>query len=245
MTEPSAPRILIIKTGTTNPATRRRFGDYDRWFVDALRGVAARFTVHDITRSSAPTLAPYLGMIITGSPAGVYERASWMGDLAALLREVAERQAPPALCVCFGAQALAESLGGRVTPNPLGWEIGTIRVRRTDAGREDALLGGEAEELTVQATHQDWIEALPGGAVVLAENGMSPFQAFRLGEQVWGTQFHPEATPAILEELLRSRRDSLVEEKGARGYRSLLDRLSLAPAGRQLLARFVRRAASS
>ncbi|MGD8375831.1 MAG: gamma-glutamyl-gamma-aminobutyrate hydrolase family protein [Acidobacteriota bacterium] len=231
-----APRILIVKTGTTYPETRRRFGDYDRWFVDALRGARAAFRVHDITRQGVPRLDGCDGVIITGSPAGVYERLSWMPELERLLRRLADRQDLPALGVCFGAQALAAGLGGHVAVNPRGWEIGTVRVRRTAAAREDPLLGGSRDGC-FQATHQDWIERLPGGALVLAENEACPVQAFRVGERVWGTQFHPEATAAVLEDLIRRRRAAL--EGGRGGYRGRLASLRPTPEGRQLLRRFV------
>lgn len=230
------PRILIVKTGTTYPETRRRFGDYDRWFVDGLRGGGAIFRVHDITRAGAPRLDACDGIIVTGSPAGVYERLPWMPELERLLRRLADRQDLPALAVCFGAQALASGLGGQVGLNPTGWEIGTVRVRRTAAAREDPLLGRSGDG-RFQATHQDWIERLPGGAVLLAENDACPVQAFRVGELVWGTQFHPEATAAVLEDLIRRRRAAL--EGGRGGFRDRLASLHPTPEGRRLLLRFV------
>jgi len=82
--------------------------------------------------------------------------------------------------------------------------------------------------------------------VLLAENDRSPVQAFRLGERVWGTQFHPEATAAILEDLVRARREVLLREAGgqARGearYGEILRSLTPSPWGGRLLRRFVQR----
>lgn len=239
------PRILILKTGTTFARTRRRFGDFDRWFLDALRGSQVAFEVRDVTAAPPPSLAGYHGVIVTGSPAAVYDRAAWMGPFSGLLRDLAERQSVPTLAVCFAAQALAEVLGGRVERCPAGWEIGTVRVRLTPAGQRDPLLGGDGPEACFQATHQDWIAEIPFGAVLLAENDRSPIQAFRIGERVWATQFHPEATAAILEDLVRARRGILLAETGgdARGearYQEILLRLAPTPWGSQLLNRFVR-----
>jgi len=240
-------RILIHKTGTTFEGTRRRFGDFDQWFLDAMRGCNARFEVFDITRETPPPPQDFDGMIVTGSPAGVYENPPWLGQLNWLLREVVARQRPASLCVCFGAQALAAALGGRVTPSPHGWEIGTIQVHRTAAGARDPLLGPlpatPTGEIGFQATHRDWIAEAPREAVILAENAVAPVQAFRIGERVWGTQFHPEATPEILDDLIRARREQLAADgDGAdRRLRALLEGVSPTPAGPRLLATFVDR----
>jgi GMP synthase (glutamine-hydrolysing) len=236
----ASPRILVLKTGTTFAGTRRRFGDFDRWFLDALRASGAHFQIRDVTGAPPPPLPGYDGVLVTGSPAGVPDRPGWLGPLEETLQEAVRRQQTPVLAVCFGAQALASAVGGRVVRNPRGWEIGTVRVQRTEAGRKDRLLGGEAPEIPFQSTHQDVIEALPGDAVVLAGNGMSPVQAFRMGARVWGVQFHPEASPAILEDLIRARRELLQAERGGCSeYRARLDGLGPTPMGQQLLMRFV------
>jgi len=236
----ASPRILVMKTGTTFPGTRRRFGDFDRWFLDALRGSDAEFEVFDVTCAPPPPLTDYEGVLITGSPASVYEQPGWLGSLENTLREAVQQQQTPVLAVCFGAQALASAVGGRVVRSPRGWEMGTVRVELTEPGRLDQLLRAEAPRVLFQATHQDIIAALPATAVVLAGNHMSPVQAFRMGARVWGVQFHPEASTAILEDLIRARRELL--EAGAGGpsaYRARLEQLGPTPMGKELLRRFV------
>ena len=46
--------------------------------------------------------------------------------------------------------------------------------------------------------HCDAITRLPDGAAVLAHTDAYPYQAFRVGSQAWGVQFHPEAIVANL-----------------------------------------------
>jgi GMP synthase (glutamine-hydrolysing) len=226
--------ILLLKTGTTFAGTRRRFGDFDRWFLDALRGSGACYHVHDATAAPVPSFSGYGGVLVTGSPASVYDGLDWLPALEEELRLACAQQRTPVLAVCFGAQALASALGGRVGLNPRGWEIGTVEVERTAEGRDDLLLAGDGK-VSFQATHQDHVEDLPDKAVILAGNEMSPVQAFRVGSQVWGVQFHPEGTPAIVEDLIRARRKLL----GA-SYRACLESLHPSPFGRELLQRFVR-----
>ena len=47
--------------------------------------------------------------------------------------------------------------------------------------------------------HDDTFD-IPAGAVVLASSAGCANQAFRYGERAYGLQFHPEVTPAILED---------------------------------------------
>ncbi len=50
----------------------------------------------------------------------------------------------------------------------------------------------------VVAWHHDEVERLPAGAVVLAANPVCDVQAFRLGQAVYGLQFHVETTPEMV-----------------------------------------------
>ena len=245
-----SPRILILKTGSTFPTTRRRFGDFDRWFLDELQGSPASFHVRDVVSRRPEQLEEYDGVIVTGSPAAAYDREEWLEVLEATLRDAVER-GQALLAVCFGAQALASALGGSVVPSPLGWEIGTVQVElETDAAR-DPLLGPSAPDPRFQATHRDLIEALPAEAVVLAGNAASPVQAFRVGDCAWGTQFHPEVTPGIVEDLIRARRRNLECSPGPdgplgeAGYRELLGAVTPTPSGGAVLESFVGVAGSS
>src|SRR3954469_22158717 len=97
--------------------------------------------------------------------------------------------------------------------NPRGREIGTVRVRLTEAGRRDPLFAWTAaEEIEVQATHLDAVDPLPASAILLASNENCAAQAFRLSETAAGVQFHPELWPEALRDLILSRREKLAAE---------------------------------
>jgi len=107
---------------------------------------------------------------------------------------------------------------------------------------------GLPSPLPVLATHEDRVESLPTGGVLLAGNDSAPIQAFRVGESVWGVQFHPEATPGILRDLILQRRRVLEEDARAHGLPAeghverlldLLERFEPGPA-RRMLDNFVR-----
>jgi len=185
-------RILILQTGSCDPAVRGRFGDFPDWFARRL-APRASLTVHRPYETPLPPPARFDGVLVTGSPWSVVDpaaEASWMGEAAVWLLDVARLR--PVLGICFGHQLLARALGAPVERHPQGREAGTVEVRLTEAGRRDPLFTGCPERLLVQETHEDHVPIVPRGATLLAENDFSPVQAYAVGPSIRCVQFHPE-----------------------------------------------------
>jgi len=214
-------RLLILKTGDTARDVAAIHGDYDRWFIDAMPGAGLKPEVVDVTRAGVPERDDggpdgVAGIIVTGSVSAAYRAEPWMPPLERYLRET-EAHGRPVLCVCFGAQLLAQARGGQVTLNPAGWEIGSALMTLTGAARHDPLMAGLPRQFRALCTHEDRIARLPAGCELLAGNENSPVQAFRAGSRTWGVQFHPEATAAIIEMLIRLRAAGLTRDAVAQG----------------------------
>jgi GMP synthase (glutamine-hydrolysing) len=118
------------------------------------------------------------------------DRHPWLRDEGRWLGELLERPVPT-LGVCLGSQLLAQVAGASVglLAEP---EIGWSEVELTEAGAADPVLAVLPARFDTFQWHHYGHE-LPEGAVALARNAAS-LQAFRLGEAVWGVQFHPEVT---------------------------------------------------
>lgn len=112
--------------------------------------------------------------------------------LGAVARAASEG-ATIALFTCFGIGVASRALGGEVTrAHPEG--TGPTGIRLTEEGRRDPLFGGLAAEFSALTAHKEAIARLPEGAVLLATNDDCPVQAYRLGDRLYATQFHPEPT---------------------------------------------------
>ncbi len=102
----------------------------------------------------------------------------------------------PVLGVCLGSQLLARAAHADVYParEP---EVGWLPVEVTDDGAQDPVLAGLPRRFDAFQWHYH-AHNIPAGGTELARSDICT-QAFRLGENVWGVQFHPEVTLAQVE----------------------------------------------
>jgi len=161
----------------------------------ALDGVAIAYADLYLDPPVRPDPAAYDALIFLGGPMSANDDLSFLHEEVAIIEQaIARRQ--PVLGICLGAQLLAKALGAAVRRNAAP-EIGWFPVHLTDAGREDRLLGQLANPFEVFHWHSDTFD-LPEGATHLASSEACRNQAFRVGEFLYGFQFHPEVTPEMI-----------------------------------------------
>ncbi|MCZ7470496.1 type 1 glutamine amidotransferase [Agrobacterium sp. O3.4] len=120
----------------------------------------------------------------------------YLPDLALLMKAFGDAD-KAVMGVCLGSQLLARAYGGENIlsgPPEFGWED----VSLTEDGVSDPLLAGLDEIFPIFQWHRDTF-TLPPGAIRLATNEATRNQAFRLGRAVYGTQFHFEASTAVVD----------------------------------------------
>jgi GMP synthase (glutamine-hydrolysing) len=103
----------------------------------------------------------------------------------------------PFLGACYGVGALGNHQRG-VLGRRYAEPVGLVRVALTPPGRRDPLLRDLPETFDAFTGHKEAISKLPGHAVLLASSAACPVQAFRIGSNVYATQFHPELDAAGL-----------------------------------------------
>jgi GMP synthase (glutamine-hydrolysing) len=125
-----------------------------------------------------------IGVILSGSPLSVYAPDAARPDLSGFLGRL------PVLGICYGAQLLSYSLGGRVEP------VGSREYGRAALSSIDPacpLFAGINAPSQVWMSHGDTITELPEGYRVTASTDSVRFAAFEAADApVWGVQFHPE-----------------------------------------------------
>ena len=181
------------------------------------------------------------GLIVLGGPMAVYEAAGtpFLEDELALLRRAIAKDFP-VLGICLGSQLIAAAAGAKVYPGPVR-ELGWASVRLTEAAAGDALFSELPADLPVFQLHGDTFD-LPVNAVRLAGNDAYENQAFRIGNRIYGLQFHIEVTPELARSWVSVYADYL-DGGGASGG-GILERLqagdrALRPIAAQLISRFL------
>ena len=109
----------------------------------------------------------------------------------------------PFVGICFGHQLLAHALGGRVARAATGWGAGTHRIVVDE--RAEPWMDPPAAELALHFMHQDQVEVLPPGGVVLGRADHCPVALMRVGGTMVGIQPHPEFPAAYVDALLADR----------------------------------------
>lgn len=140
-------------------------------------------------------------LFVLGGPIGVYEEDQYpflTEELSQIETYIGQQK--PVMGICLGAQLIARILGANVYKGDNGKEIGWAPIIMTQNAANSALapLGNEC---SVLHWHGDTFD-LPHGAVHLASSDLYPNQAYAVGNNVLGLQFHVEAAPNRIEEWL-------------------------------------------
>ncbi len=166
---------------------------------DALDAHAIPYEYADLCASESP------GPLVTEADALVVMGGSMSANdtLPFITREIehirnAVAHGKPVLGVCLGAQLIAKALGARVYANHVK-ELGWARVAFSDAALRDPLFTDMAGDQIIFHWHGETFD-LPAGAELLASSEACRNQAFRVGDRIYGLQFHLEVTPAMIVE---------------------------------------------
>lgn len=111
-------------------------------------------------------------------------------EFAALLDEVVARDFP-FLGACYGVGTLGVHQGALIDAT-YAELIGVVPVTLSDAGASDPLLAGMPKTFNAFVGHKEAIRVLPSSSTLLGSSPTCPVQMFRVGSNVYATQFHPE-----------------------------------------------------
>ena len=153
-----------------------------------------------------PLVDEFEFLVVMGGPMGVHDvdQYPWLNAEVDFIRQVVE-SGKPILGICLGAQLIAHALGADVKKNDQP-EIGWWPVALTESGRKHGWL---PDRLDVLHWHGDTFD-IPASAEHHAVSEACTNQAFLYRGNVFGMQFHLEATEAGLRRLADHCRGDLV-----------------------------------
>jgi GMP synthase (glutamine-hydrolysing) len=176
-----AHRILILDFG----------GQYTQLIARRVRecGVFSEIHPWDMDEAAIRDFGP-AGVVLSGGPESVN-----LDDPPRVAQAIFELDVP-VLGICYGMQAMAAQLGGKVEASEHR-EFGYAEITPLDsellAGLNDAESGGPM--LKVWMSHGDRVESLPEGFVIAGVSTNSPLAAMEdRARKYYGVQFHPEVT---------------------------------------------------
>jgi GMP synthase-like glutamine amidotransferase len=197
--------IAILETGRPPRSLIDTYGTYDAMFRRLL-GAGLEYETYAVCDHIFPGDPDGLdGIVITGSPAGVYEDRPWIGPLESYLQHAAGKA--PMVGVCFGHQVMASAFGGRVIKSPKGRGVG-LHTYALDG----ITIGGKAA-VSAPADHGDQVVELAPRTKVLGGNDFCPFGVLEYPFRAISLQFHPEFDPPFAKALLDKERPSVGDDK--------------------------------
>lgn len=148
----------------------------------------------------------FAGLIILGGHMNAHE-----DDKYPYLKQVVELiyrfhgERKPIMGVCLGSQLIARAFGSQVYPHSKP-ELGFSPLKVVRPSSPEPWLQNCPADLHIMQWHFDTFD-LPGQATLLMTNNICKHQAYRIGTNIYGFQFHLEVTPEIIEDWLAAKSD--------------------------------------
>lgn len=214
-------QLHIIETGEPPAPLKAQFGAYPAMIERALSPLSPSFSFSTtpLFRGVAPpSLATFDAIIISGSPAGVYEGHDWIAPAEDFLR-CAIIAGKPTVGICFGHQLLAQAFGGKVEKSDKRWGVG---IHHYELKSGAPWMKPMQSPVSCAVSHQDQVITSPEGANIL---GGSEFCPNGIIEYTQGPaisfQQHPEFSGEFAAALMRLRKDRIPEDRINAGLDSL------------------------
>ncbi len=191
-------------------------------------------------------LQDYSGILLGGSSFNISDSEKTPlqqrveAELSALVDRIVDADFP-FLGLCYGVGTVTTHLGG-VVDKTYSEPVGATTVTLTPDGVEDSLLDGVPPVFHAFVGHKEACNGTPPGVTLLATGERCPVQMYRVGGNVYVTQFHPELDADDLAARMR-----IYQHAGYFDPSELDDLIGMAYASRvsgeqhRVLANFVRR----
>lgn len=155
--------------------------------------------------------------MITGSPLSVLDEHVFTDDLMAFIRQC-DQARKPLLGACFGHQAIALALGGKVERSDAGYNVG---IEETQFHHRKDWMTPERHSLPLYVFHEDQVTQLPDDCTLLGSSANCNIASFAKDDHIFTTQAHPEFTNEFMSCVLRFTESKMPPEDVKNAWSSL------------------------
>ena len=163
-----------------------------------------------------PKLKTYDGLIWGGSSLNIYNDTLEIRRQISFMKECF-KNVRKILAICWGMQVAVTAAGGEVKMSVNGSHIGIANdIELTNEGLNNPLYKGKSSKFNTPAFNFDEVITTPTGAIHLASNKINKIQGlnFKNGvSEIWGLQYHPEITYSKMVNIIKFRKDTLIEKR--------------------------------
>ena len=161
-------------------------------------------------------LNKYDGLIWGGSSLNIYNDTPEIRRQIQFMKEC-QKKVKNILAICWGMQVAVTAAGGVVKKSSNGAHIGIAnQLIINEQGIKHPLYSGKKNNFNTPAFNFDEVATLPENGVCLASNKINKVQSmyFKINNNnVWGLQYHPEITYQKMIQLIKFRKDRLIETR--------------------------------
>ena len=161
-------------------------------------------------------LNKYDGLIWGGSSLNIYNNTPEIKRQIQFMKEC-QKKVKNILAICWGMQVAVTAAGGVVKKSSNGAHIGIAnQLIINEQGLKHPLYSGKKNNFNTPAFNFDEVVTLPENGVCLASNKINKVQGmyFKINNNnVWGLQYHPEITYQKMIQLIKFRKDRLIETR--------------------------------
>tara|TARA_B100000780_G_C20975661_1_gene389671 strand:- start:7 stop:798 length:792 start_codon:yes stop_codon:yes gene_type:complete len=163
-----------------------------------------------------PKLRTYDGLIWGGSSLNIYNSSPEIRRQISFMKECF-KSVRKILAICWGMQVAVTAAGGEVKKGVRGSHIGIANdIELTNEGLNNPLYKDKSNKFNTPAFNFDEVVTIPKGAIHLASNKVNKIQGlnFKSGvSEIWGLQYHPEITYNKMVDIIKFRKDALIEKR--------------------------------
>ena len=161
-------------------------------------------------------LNKYDGLIWGGSSLNIYNDTPEIKRQIQFMKEC-QKKVKNILAICWGMQVAVTAAGGVVKKSSNGAHIGIAnQLIINEQGLKHPLYSGKKNNFNTPAFNFDEVVTLPENGICLASNKINKVQGmyFKINNNnVWGLQYHPEITYQKMIQLIKFRKDRLIETR--------------------------------